>query len=346
MSLPEQLQKQVQAAEDIIAQHYGTGEEAASGVPGGNPPSETGSGAPAATAESGGVTTHSTTPEVTPAEDDNSPTMGQRWRSLQGVYNAEVRKSQMLESRVNQLEQLISTMSATPPAQQAEVPVTRFLTERDTETYGDDMIDFTRRATAEAVTAAVAPLQQYIASLEQRLAHVQQVVPTVQQVARQQELTRQEKFEADLSMYVPDWEAINVDPRFHAWLADADPLTNITRQTYLNDAHRGLDLSRVVNIFRSWKELSGNAAPPATTQQPAASSARAELERQIAPGRNTAAVVPTSASDAPRYTPHDISAFYDEVRRGAWKGREAERDAKERDIFLAQREGRIAQRAA
>lgn len=41
------------------------------------------------------------------------------------------------------------------------------------------------------------------------------------------------------------------------------------------------------------------------------------------------------------YTPEDIQKFFNEVRQGKYKGREADRDRIERDIFAAQRENRI-----
>jgi hypothetical protein len=66
------------------------------------------------------------------------------------------------------------------------------------------------------------------------------------------------------------------------------------------------------------------------------------LERQVAPGRSrgsSGAANQTSKS----YTPDDIKAFFNDVRSGKFKGREAERDRTERDIFAAQREGRIMQ---
>jgi hypothetical protein len=41
------------------------------------------------------------------------------------------------------------------------------------------------------------------------------------------------------------------------------------------------------------------------------------------------------------YTANDIKTFFSDVQRGKFKGKEQERDRKERDIFAAQREGRI-----
>jgi hypothetical protein len=45
------------------------------------------------------------------------------------------------------------------------------------------------------------------------------------------------------------------------------------------------------------------------------------------------------------YSPKDIEKFFVDVRQGKYKGREAERDKIERDIFAAQRENRIVANA-
>ena len=42
-------------------------------------------------------------------EDENSETYAQRWRSLQGVYNATAQRAAQFEQRVSQLEGLIAT---------------------------------------------------------------------------------------------------------------------------------------------------------------------------------------------------------------------------------------------
>jgi hypothetical protein len=65
-----------------------------------------------------------------------------------------------------------------------------------------------------------------------------------------------------------------------------------------------------------------------------------ELERQVAPGKGRSTGAPTG-TNAKTYTPDDIKTFFNDVRQGKYKGREAERDRIERDIFAAQRENRI-----
>jgi len=117
---------------------------------------------------------------------------------------------------------------------------------------------------------------------------------------------------------------------------ETDPLTGISRQTYLEDAQRMMDAGRVSNFFRAWLEDTGQ-ANVAQTKGRAASS---ELEKQVTPGRTKSSGSPQS-NKAKMYTPQDIQKFFSDVRQGKYKGREQERDRMERDIFAAQRENRI-----
>ena len=64
-----------------------------------------------------------------------------------------------------------------------------------------------------------------------------------------------------------------------------------------------------------------------------------QLADIAAPGRaHSAAGTP---AEKPVYSPQDITRFYTDVAAGRWRGREAQAQAIEADIMIAQREGRI-----
>lgn len=282
--------------------------------------------------------------ESTPEDDPNSETYAQKWRTLQGMYNAEVprlrQQNRELLQRVQQLEQLLATLTtqsngsaAVEPQVQAQTQQpTRFVTEKDIEEYGES-IDVMRRVTREEMAAVL----QRLAAVEQVLQQMQtNVVPQVQTIAQRQQISAEQQFWADLAAAVPNFREINDNEAFQKWLLEPDPLTGITRQTYLEDAQRNLDAHRVVNIFRAWLETTGQTH----TARSVGRASGSELERQVAPGRSRNTGVPTSTKGR-IYTPDDIRAFFNDVRAGKYKGREQERDRIERDIFAAQREGRI-----
>jgi hypothetical protein len=339
VSLPEQIQQQVEQAQAIIEQHYGTGEEAASGAPGGNQEPETAEQPGGTSSTAAEPVTPAQAPAQQPAEDENSDTYAQRWRSLQGVYNRTAQEVSQYKQRVDQLEQLIANMAASQPAPVQQQPtMQQFVTEKDAETFGDDLIDVARRITRDEM----APLVGAVQALREEIGNLRGVVPVVNNVAAQARMSAEERFFNALAKVVPDWEQVNGDARFHQWLLTPDPLTGITRQTYLVDAQQQHNVPLVANIFNAWKEISGAAQVP---QSAGPNRAKSELEKQVAPGRTLAAPAPQSQVNERTYTPADIQSFYDDVRKGVFKGRDAERAEIERDIFLAQREGRI-QRAA
>ena len=343
MSYPEQIQKQVDAANAVIESY--TKQVIAGEVPGetppathpddGKPPTHHADTPPAAASD--------VTPSpaaVPPAEDENSWSFKQRWQSLQGQYNNLQHQAQQAVTRVGQLEQLIANMQAAPAPAPSQAPAATKITDADRETFGSDMVDMVQRAATDIAHQQLAEKDQVIRDLYAKVQQLQGLVPTVQRVAQATAETAAERFVTSLSQHVPDWQQINDNQQFRSWLLQVDPMTGITRQTYLSDAENSGDLGRVVTIFNTWKQLSGGAA--AQPQQARPNSAQNELERQVAPGRVSASTPAPVSPAAKTWTRQGIAKFFDDARKGAYKDRESERAALERDIFVAQKEGRVS----
>jgi hypothetical protein len=346
MALPEQIRKQTEAVQELYKQLNGdenNGNEATPPADGNTSPSE--NTAQPAPADESAVSNNAAQPqgnEQTPSgtgqeDDPNSETYAQKWRTLQGMYNAEVPRlhsqNRELNGRVQQMEQLLASLSqqSSQPAQQTQVAP--LVTENDVQEYGDSL-DVMRRVTREELY----PVAQKIAQLDQIIRSLQtSVVPQVQAVAHRQAMTAEQQFWSDLSSAAPNWREINDDHAFQSWLLEIDPLTGISRQTYLEDAQRILDVRRVASFFQTWNELTGKANVAQNTRRTATAS---ELERQVAPGRSKNTGTPAN-NNGKTYSPDDIKFFFNDVRSGKYRGREAERDRIERDIFAAQRDGRI-----
>lgn len=316
--LPKQLQNQVDVAERFYSDDENKGSEASELVN-------------TLTVENTAVegdavaeTSEANTQGHLSAEDENSETYAQRWRTQQGIIASLNRKVEYADQRVAQLESLISNMQAAPVEAPAAV-VKQHLTDADREEYGQDMVDFVNRAVAEGTES----MRAENLALKQELARIKGVVPAVQQLSHQNQVSREDRFWNALTGAVSDWEAVNANSKFHAWLLESDPLTGITRDVYLKDAQRDLDVSRVANIFNSWKQQS---VP--SKQENTRNAARNELELQIAPGSKTGNNAPASVEEK-RWSNQDIAKFYDDVRKGKFKGNEAEMKSIEQDIFRA-----------
>jgi hypothetical protein len=332
MSIPKQVQKQSEEVQALYKELNGEPENVQAEAEAPEVPVEE-----TAQAESDSVEKEAPKSE---AEEQGKPdtqekeSWEQKYKTLQGMYNADVPRlnaaNRDMQNRIAQLEQLLSTMSEQPAPQQQSVSSEPLITDDDVKEYGDS-IDVMRRAAREEVNAA----NGRIAQLEAMVQQMQGVVPQVQQVQAAQKASSEQAFWNQLSSAVPTWQETNDNPDFQTWLLAVDPLTGISRQTYLEDAQRNLDVQRVANFFSSWEQENGMAS----TAQEKRPSPNSQLEKQVSPGRGRSGR--PAVQEGQKYSPSDITAFFDAVRKGRYKGREEERGRIERDIFAAQAEGRI-----
>jgi hypothetical protein len=280
---------------------------------------------------------------------DAEETFEHKYKTLQGMYNADIARLQAAnkdyEGRVSQLEELISSFNTSPQNSaeaSQEQQAQRFVTDTDVDEYGDS-IEVMRKVSKEELHPVMSKMRQ----IEQQLSDLStslnsNVLPKVQDVARAQTESATERFWSGLTQRVPNWQQINNDPDFQSWLLQTDPLTGRTRQSFLEDAQKALSVDRVAAFFDTFAPQ--NSQPTGqnadTNGQPNRSAS--ELEKQVAPGRSRSTSKPDDSSPK-TYSQNEIKTFYNDVRAGKFKGREKERDRIERDIFAAQREGRITQ---
>ena len=260
----------------------------------------------------------------------------QKYKTLQGMYNAEVPQlKQMVQdqgAKINQFENLIATINQQKQQPQAPQQTSAsLLSDKDVEEYGES-IDIMRKVTKEEtgnLLGEVSALKAQIAQMTQN------TVPQVQQLANQVGDTQEQLFWSNLAGVVPNWQEINENEDFQTWLLETDPLTGMARQSYLEDAQRRYDVGRVAAFFTTWSGLNGNGSA-----QQVKSTNQNELQQQVAPKKSRSAGAATTGTK-PSYSTADIAAFYEDIRKGKYKGRDDERAKIERDIFAAQAEGRI-----
>lgn len=278
-ALPEHVRRQVEEAEALEKQIYG---EAAPAPEEGNTDADSGTtvdAAPEPAAEE--PVRQVVQPEAAPEED----TYRRRYDVLQGKYNAEIPR---LHAQVRELTDVIKATNAeldklrsAPPKEQTP--------DRDAEAFGEDLtaaIDRRAKAMAkELFEAESKPMVEYIQKLEARLGGVDQ------QVA----ISVQEQFLGSLARHVPDYEAVNADPRFLDWLGEVDPIYGIPRQEALNHASSVMDVERTANIFKAYKQLTGKQVQAPAQAELQRSQARQTLERQVAPSASRSSAAAPAA---------------------------------------------------
>lgn len=331
IKLPKQIQDQIRAAQEFRDQNI-------------DPPApdatiSTQAGSPDEIVPSAG------TPQQPDGENasagfpvgDEDQSWEQRYKSLHGRLDQERRDKQTLIERMNDLENLIETMRAAGSDQRADATPPRYqklLTEQEEADYGEEMLTVVGKRAREEITPEVETLKQRLERLEGRVEGVGNVM------AR----TEQQKMYDGLNGQVPNWQQINVDQGFKDWLQLSDPYSGRRRHDMLMEAFSRHDTARVVQFFKGFAEVTGtptNTASPDVSAPPLNNgSGKPSLESFAAPGRARSGLDVVSP-DKPVYTNAQIARFYADRRTGKWKGREADADLIERDIFQAQHEGRI-----
>lgn len=284
---------------------------------------------------------------VTPQGNPDEQTWEQKARSAEGRYAAQVRINASLQDQITNLTNLIETLSSARQTQPEPVttpkPVASLVTAEEVEAYGPEFIDVVTRIVKQSTTAELEDARNQIASLKQQ---VGSTVQTVQATVADQSL---KKMEDDLRAAVPDWEQINLQDNFFAWLQLPNVYTGVKRHDELRKAWDARKTPQVIAFFKGFLSEeaallpSGNQPTPSTPAAPEPPApSKTPLANLAAPGR---ARTPAGGSPPPAEKPQirasEISAFYRDVNRGLYKGRDDEKTRIENMIWDAQREGRI-----
>ena len=297
-------------------------------------------------------------PVVPPPETPAPPDYQHKFNVLQGKYNAEVprlhEQNRSLSAELQSMRQQLAAtqgMVAALGQQQAGNPSPapnasgRLVKDEEIKEYGADLIDVIKRAAREAV------LSEIDSMVNQRVApvvhQVQQLTPAVQDVQQKQALTAEQQLYASLDGAVPGWEQINESQEFVNWLHQPDPYAGVPRGAMLAQAFQNGDVPRVAQFFTGFQKENAVVSPSGTTP-PAAQAAipAVSLAALAAPGTGNGGPPAGAPNEAGRriYTVAEISEFYRDVQKGAYRGKVAQAQAIEKDIFLAQKQGRVRAR--
>lgn len=326
-----------------------------------SPPNPGGSGEAAPPAQPNGATAQppngAAPPPAPPAGDefpetnaDGTPNWENRFKALKGRYDADTRRTRETQEeydrRLAEMGQKLNQATRQPLPGETPPPV--LVSQKEIEDYGADLIDVIKRAATEAVMPLLKPLATNLGQVAAR-------IETTENETAKQFLAR---MHGSMNERVPGWADINKDEKFIAWTKRADVYSGLNRQEMLQKAWYAGDSNRVAAFFEGFlaeeaatdpaafqarqqarMSAGGHAPGPASPAQP--SAPRVTLEALAAPGRARAAATEVPAGTKPVWTAEGISAFYQDVARGVFRGREAERVATEADLMAAQREGRI-----
>jgi len=255
-----------------------------------------------------------------------------RYKSMKGRYDRAESQLRSMSDQITSLQNVIATMQVSAPVQgKSELSAERFLTPEEENDYGSEFLTVVGKKAKEELLPIVKSYETKIAELEERLKNVGGYV---QQDARA-------RMESMLDERTPNWRDVNFDPNFISWLKLPDPYSGVIRHEMLKAAYERNDAPRVAAFFNGFlaEEAATDPAREETgrTQAPAKPS----LERFAAPGRAKTAAASGAPAEKPIFTRAQIAKFYAESAAGKYRGKEAEKDRIEAQIFEAEREGRI-----
>lgn len=346
-ALPKAVQKQIEEANRLAEQLNQQRLDVQAPPSEGTPAPDQGAPPPAA-ADSQPAPAAAPAPAPAPADG-----WEQKYRVLQGKYNAEVPRLQRLTNEqgtaITELRQQLvatQTMLATLGQKQGAAPAAatpapagngKLVKDEEVREYGEDLTDYIRRVAQDAIMPKVSEQMQ---PMRQQVEQARNVAGQVMQRTAQ---TDQEKMFALLDAQVEGWQQQNEDGQFLEWLQLPDTYSGVKRMDLLKQAYERYDGPRVVAFFKGYRNEHAVVTPPAAAA-PAQGAPQRKLEEFVAPGTARAGSTVTQDGAGKRiWTQAEIKQFYDDCAAGKYRTPKAvERKLQiEQDIFAASREGRV-----
>lgn len=317
MSQPQAVAAQAQRATELIQQlAQSDGNPAATPAAPGQPqPASSAQPQPQPGAAAQAAPGAPDTPPATDPRETDPAYWRARFEVMQGKYNAEV---PALTQQVQDLRAQLDELQRQPAASPAPAAP---LTEDELKEYTPEYFDMMGRFVESKVKPVVAQKDEQLGQLSTQVA-------TLQDSLLQQ-------YEANLDLLVPKWREINVMPQFIAWLNGTVVSTNppLMAMDALQDAHARRNAVKVAQIFLDWARSAG--ADPGKPQPGFIAEPPAGGPPPSAPNQN-----PPQGRIWKR---SEISAFYADVARGYYRGRESEKAQLEADIMAASQQGRVVE---
>jgi len=242
----------------------------------------------------------------------------QKYKTLQGMQQAEARSSRELKQQFEALQAEVAEMRAVP------VSVKSLVTDEETVEFGADLLDVQRRIAQEELTPVLAQLEKI---RQENKDLREQLGQTEAQVASS-------SFEQRLAAAVPDFNEVNADPRWVAWLDEVDPMIRAPRRTVAQAAYERGDAEATaayVNLFKSLIK-------PASVAQ---SKANSELQSQVAPPKSSSNASAPANSQVLTYTEAEAGQLFDKVGLLYRQGKTEEASKLDAELTLAYHQGRV-----
>ena len=270
-----------------------------------------------------------------PTGDDDASLWRQRYQSLQGQFNSQV---PALQQQVRQLTDTVGSLTEKLEKQVVQPPNVdeqiELVTKTDVDAFGEDLVDLARRIAKEEFGKRESKYLQQIDALEGKLTEATGQVGEVQQT---QAAATTERFFENLNQQLPTWEKIQSTTECQDWLGTRIPGVNLTWNQALLDAANSRNVSAVMEVFNAFFERYPAYDPK--TQGQTQTSARQELNRQVAPSKSSASSPQSTQKRV--YTAREYEQESMKIMRLMQQGKKEDVRRLEAELDAAAAEGRI-----
>ena len=252
-----------------------------------------------------------------------------KWRqkasTLDGMLRHDMPRLRDQVSQQNQtIRDLERRLSDATAALEKRANEANDLGKKDIEAFGSELIEMVQRQSEGIVRQAVS---RQLTDVLNRLGALEGALTGV---SKDVAVSAEKLFYRALDSGVPNWREVNSDPRFHAWLADADPVYGVARQAALDQAQQAWNGEQAVNVFKAF-----------IATLPAPREPARELQQQVVPSRTGGEPAVAAQPAVEIVSASDVEKFYNDLRRGRYVGREAEAATLEAKFDKALSEGRM-----
>lgn len=251
-----------------------------------------------------------------------------RYESMRGRVRAYERQITEQTDALHRLANEVADLKAARTAPSEPAP--EYLTEDERREYGSEFLSVVAKRAREAFDPIAQKYEEEIRRLNTEIENLKAISKT----------SALDKMYSYLNETVPDWRALNKNEDFLNWLERPDMFSGQTRMSMLKKAEAQNDAVRVAAFFKGYLQEAAAVAPQKQVPTEPVKK-QVSLEKLAAPGRPMTAAPGRPADQPTTISRAQISQFYADKAAGKFRGKEREADAFEREIFEANRDGRI-----
>lgn len=316
MALPKQVEAQLKEVEEIEKQLRGETPE---------PKPEESTEAQPAQPTSEQPQPAEPKPEVkpeAPVTETPEETWQQKYRTLKGMYDAEVPR---LHAQVKDLtKRLDAIQNAKPePKTEPKAPL-KLVTDAEVREFGADLIEVQRKVAQEVA-------QEFKNDIDNLKTENQKLREQLDSTGAQ---ISESSFDQRLHRLVPHFDDVNRDPRWISWLNEIDPILRGPRMAVAQQAYNTGDAQAVADYVKLFE-----ATLAATTKSNTSDKRKQEQELQVQPAKNNSQSNTQAAAKV--YTNAQIEGMFKRVTELYTRGDSTAATKLEAEIDAAFRDGRV-----